>query len=155
MSDISSIENIEWRTPNEDDLERLDFVIKHNRMNNYLLIGAVLFIVIGVIGLITTQLKNSLNNWPISVLAFIIAAVIVVFIVRRIHLSPEYKVADVVLNEIVFVQSSESSVSYTATISQGETVLKNINIYGKKHPEVNSNVLLFMFNNDSWTVGVV
>ena len=155
MSETNSIENINWRAPNEDDLERLDFVIKHNRMNNYLLIGAVLFIVIGVIGLITTQLKNSLNNWPISVLAFIIAAVIVVFIVRRIHLSPEYKVADVVLNEIVFVQSSESSVSYTAIVSQGDTVLKNINIYGKKHPEVNSNVLLFMFNNDSWTVGVV
>ena len=148
-------EKIDWRQPSKADLEKLRSVSIQNKAASFALIGAIVLIIICAATLITVQLKISLNNWPVSVLSLLIASAFVIFMIRRIHLSPEIKVADVVLKEIHKIDSPENGIVYLAVVSQGETTLSNIRFYGEKLPEVNTKVLLFKMGNDSWTVGIL
>lgn len=135
--DKNEYEEINWRTPSKVELEKLSDVSMQNRNSSVALIGAIVFIVVCVATLITVQLRISLNNWPMSVMSFVIAVAVVIFIIRRIHFRPEIKVSDAVLEEIHM------------------TDLTSIRFYGEKTPEVNSKVLLFKLGNDSWNVGIV
>lgn len=153
--DKNEYEKINWRTPSKTELEKLSDVSMQNRNSSVALIGAIVFIVVCVATMITVQLKISLSNWPMSVMSFVIAVAVVIFIIRRIHFRPEIKVSDAVLEEIHMTDSPEVGISYLATVTQGETTLTSIRFYGEKTPEVNSKVLLFKMGNDSWNVGIV
>ena len=153
--DKNDYEKIDWRLPTKADLEKLRYVSIQNRTSSAALIGAVVFIAVIVASLIAVQLNISLNNWPISVLSLLIGLAAVIFIIRRIHLSPVIKVSDVVLEEIHMTDNPEIGIAYLAVVSQGDTTLSSIRFYGEKVPEVKSKVLLFKMDNDSWTAGIV
>lgn len=153
--DKNEYEKINWRTPSKAELEKLSDVSLQNRNSSVALIGAIVFIAVCVTTLITVQLKISLNNWPMSVMSFVIALAVVIYIIRRISFRPEIKVSDAVLNEIHMTDNPEIGIAYLSTVTQGETTLNSIRFYGEKPPEVNSKVLLFKLGNDSWNVGIV
>jgi hypothetical protein len=153
--DKNEYEKIDWRTPSKAELEKLRDVSVQNRNSSVALIGAIVFIAVCVTALITVQLKISINNWPMSVMSFVIALAVVIFIIRRIHFRPEIKVSDAVLKEIHMTDNPEIGIAYLATVTQGETTLTSIRFYGEKTPEINTKMLLFKLGNDSWNVGIV
>ena len=152
MKDENNYNQIKWRDVNDSDSVKLKSVKSGNMIRDFILIGVIAFILYCVSQLIKGWINNS---WIIVGVVLIIGICIVAFIIRRIHLRPKYKVADVIVDKIVYVESSEMPVKYIAVVSQGETTLRNINIYSETKPEVGSEVLLFMVNNDTWSVGII
>ncbi|MCR5226740.1 MAG: hypothetical protein K6E27_05965 [Eubacterium sp.] len=150
----NELERIAWRDANQFDIERLDFVIRKNNFTNTALICASVFSLLVTGGLVVSQLKNSINNWPISVVVVLIAIGCLIFFIRRMHFKPAFKVADVTVEKIERTESSEMPNMYTAVVSQGGITLRNINIYCQTHPEENSKVLLFIMDRDTWSVGI-
>lgn len=152
---ISLYDNIEWREPDDEDMKRIRRAIVKNKVESFVLLGVLGIMLVAAL----VNIRDLIHLFRYNTLNGVIGAAIIVpfliFIVRRIHLFSQYKVADVTVEEIVMSTSSESSVMATATISQGNIRLSGINIFSKRYPEVGSKVLLFIENDDSWTAGII
>ena len=155
MSDRKQLEKITWREPTEDDKARLAYAGRRNKAASFVLLGVV--ILLAAVPLI--RLKDMIFMFQNNTIGFVIAGVLyaglIVFLILRIHLTTKYRVADVVVDEIVLNSSNDNGNYCTATVSQGDVVLTGITIAMKKHPEAGSSVLLYIENNDTWSVGIV
>lgn len=155
MSEKQRFDGIKWRVATEEDLEKLQSVKSHSLAASIFFVGAIVFLAICAGIIIKGQLDHSMKNWPIALITFLIAAGFAFFLIRRIHFSQKFECADVVVIEIVKTQSSESGLSFTATVAQDDVVVKNVNINRKTHPEIGEQVLLYIENKDTWSAGIV
>ncbi|MBO7424112.1 MAG: hypothetical protein J6U23_00405 [Clostridiales bacterium] len=151
----SLYDKIEWRDPDENDMKRIRRAMTKNKVESFVLLG-----VLGImLAAFLINIRGLIHMVRHNTLGFIIGAAVtilfVIFVVRRIHLFSRYKVAEVTVEEIVMSRSSETSIMATATVSQGDINLSGVNIFSKSYPEVGSEVLLFIENDDSWTAGII
>ena len=148
-------DKIEWREPSDEDMKRIRRAIVKNKVESFILLGVLCIFLLVFLVNIRDFIAMACNNIPGVIICTVVLIPFLIFILRRIHLFSHYKVADVTVEEIVLSRSSETSIWATATISQGSTVLRDVNIFSKGHPEAGSQVLLFIENDDSWTVGII
>ena len=155
MSDRKLFEKITWREPTEDEKERLAYAGRRNKTASFVLLGIVILLIIFPLIRIKDVISMFQNNTVGFVIAGILFAGLIVFLISRIHLVSKFKVADVVVDKIVLNSSTDNGNYCTATVSQGDVVLTGITIAMKKHPEKGTKVLLYIENNDTWSVGIV
>lgn len=154
MSDRKLLKQFSWRTPTDEEKERLAYAGKRSRIASYVLLGVVIILVIIPLIYFNDLILVFQNNIIGAVPGTVIYAGMLIFLILRIHLVSKFKVTDVVVDEIV--RSNTDNGNYvTATVSQGDAVLTGVTIAMKKHPEAGSKVLLYIENNDTWSVGIV
>ena len=155
MSDRKQLERLTWREPTDEEKDRLAYAGRRNKATSFVLLGVVILL----IALPLIRIKDVISMFQTNLVGFVIAAVLfaglILFLILRIHLTTKYKVADVIVDEIVLNSSTDNGNYCTATVSQGDVVLTGVTIAMKEHPEAGTAVLLYMENNDTWTVGIV
>ena len=155
MSDRKQFERLTWREPTDEEKERLAYAVRRNKAASFVLLGVVILLI--AVPLI--RIKDVISMFQTNLVGFVIAAVMLVclilFLILRIHLTTKYKVADVVVDEIVLNSGTDNGNYCTATVSQGDVVLTGVTIAMKKHPEAGSDALLYIENGDTWTIGIV
>lgn len=155
MSDRKQLERLTWRKPTEDEKKRLAYAGRCNKTASFVLLGVVILLIIFPL----IRIKDLISMFQNNTLGFVIAGILfvglIVFLISRIHLVSKFKVADVVVDEIVLNSSTDNGNYCTATVSQGEVVLTGVTIAMKKHPEKGESVLLYIENNDTWSVGIL
>lgn len=155
MSDRKLIKKFDWREPTEEEKKRLQYAKRRSKVASYVLFGVVLLMLAAPLICIKDVIYMFQNNTLGAVIAGVLFVGLIVFIVLRIHLVSKYKVTDVVVDEIVTNSSTDNGNYVTATVSQGDVVMTGVTIAMKEHPEVGSKVLLYIENNDIWSVGIV
>ena len=155
MSDRKQLERLTWREPTEDEKGRLAYAGRRNKTASFVLLGVVILLALFPLFRIKDLISMFQNNTLGFVIAGILFAGLIVFLISKIHFVSKFKVADVVVDEIVLNSSTDNGNYCTATVSQGDVVLTGITIAMKKHPEAGTKVLLYIENNDTWSVGVV
>jgi len=155
MSDRKQLEKLTWREPTDEEKERLGYAKRRNKVASFVLLGVVILLVLIPLIRIQDVIGMFKNNTAGCVIAGVLYAGLIIFLIMRIHLTTKYKVADVVVDKIVLNSSTDNGNYCTATVSQGDVVLTGITIAMKQHPEPGSTVLLYIENNDTWTVGIV
>ena len=155
MSDRKLLKKITWREPTAEEKERLAYAGRRNKVASFVLLGVVILMIVVPLFYIKPLLAMIVNNTVGFVIAGILYAGLMAFLCMRIHLVSKFKVADVVVDEIVLNSSTDNGNYCTATVSQGEVVLTGVTIAMKKHPEKGAAVLLYIENGDTWSVGIV
>ena len=155
MSDGKLLEKIAWREPTAEEKERLAYARRRNKVASFVLLGVVILMIVVPLFYIKPLLAMFVNNTVGFVIAGILYAGLIAFLCMRIHLVSKFKVADVVVDEIVLNSSTDNGNYCTATVSLGEVVLTGVTIAMKKHPEKGAAVLLYIENDDTWSVGIV
>lgn len=155
MSDRKQLERLTWRKPTEDEKGRLAYAGRRNKTASFVLLGVVILLALFPLFRIKDLISMFQNNTLGFVIAGILFAGLIVFLISKIHFVSKFKVADVVVDEIVLNSSTDNGNYCTATVSQGDVVLTGITIAMKKHPEKGTKVLLYIENNDTWSVGIV
>ena len=155
MSDRKLLKKITWREPTAEEKERLAYAGRRNKVASFVLLGVVILMIVVPLFYIKPLLAMIVNNTVGFVIAGILYAGLMAFLCMRIHLVSKFKVADVVVDEIVLNSSTDNGNYCTATVSQGEVVLTGVTIAMEKHPEKGESVLLYIENGDTWSVGIV
>ena len=155
MSDRKLLDGFKWREPSEEEKKRLAFAKSRNKAASYVLLGVVILMIVVPAAYINDVISMFRNNSAGAVISGILFVAMIVFLISRIHLVTKYKVADVVVDEIVKNSSTDNGNYVTATVTQGKAVLTGVTVAMKEDPEVGSSALLCMENNDTWTVGIV
>ena len=155
MSDRKLLDKITWREPTDEDKKRLAFAGRRNKVASFVLLGVVILLILAPLFYIKGLINMFHNNTVGCVIAGILYIGLIVFLCFRIHLVTKYKVADVVVDEIVLNSSTDNGNYCTATVSQGDVILTGVTIAMKEHPKAGSTVLLYIENNDTWAVGIV
>ena len=155
MSDRKLLEKITWREPTAEEKERLAYAGRRNKIASFVLLGIVILLIVVPLFYIKTLCAMFLNNTVGFVIAGVLYVGLVAFLCMRIHPVSKFKVADVVVDEIVLNSGTDNGNYCTATVSQGETVVTGVTIAMKKHPEKGAAVLLYIENGDTWSAGIV
>ena len=155
MSERSQLNRIKWRQPTEDEKKRLAYADSRNKVASYILLGVLIIMIVIPLIYIKDIIFMMNNNAVGLILAGAFYLFLMIFLILRIHLVSKYQVADVIVDEIVVSTSSESGCAVTATVSQGDVLLTGVGIAMKENPEEGSPALLYIENNDTWSVGIV
>ena len=149
------IKDVEWRDPNEEDMKKLSRVKKAELVYSLIFLFWVLVMICAGINIIRKYMSGEKIEPASIIIGGIVSVIFLIFLIRRIHFKTSFKVADVIVEEIVRNNSTETGNMYTAIVSQGNVKLDGINIHTKNHPDVGEKVLLYIANNDDWSVGIV
>ncbi len=149
------IKEVEWRDPNEEDIKKLSRIKKWNIIYSCIFLFWILVMICAGVSIICKYISGEKMEPTSIIIGGIIGTIFLIFLIRRIHFKPQFKVADVIVEEIVRNNSTETGNMYTAIVSQGDVKLDGINIHTKNHPDIGEKVLLYIANNDDWSVGIV
>ena len=155
MGDRKILNQFSWRTPTDEEKERLSFAEKRSKVASFVLLGVVIVMLVIPFIYYEQVIFMVQNNIVGAVAAAVLYLAMMIFIILRIHLVSRYKVTDVVVDEIVTNSSTDNGNYVTVTVSQGNAVITGVTIAMKDHPEAGAKVLLYMENNDTWSVGIV